>query len=102
VTRGSGDEVAAGEWQRFGTCRFVGDGLFFSGDAENMVARRGRVRAAKRVCGVCPVLAQCRAYALENNEEFGVWGGLSETERRHVLAGRRSAEPAKIEVEPWS
>jgi WhiB family redox-sensing transcriptional regulator len=102
ITRGHGDEVAAGRWQRFGTCRSVGDALFFSSDAENACVRRSRVRAAKQVCAVCPVLALCRAYALENKEEFGVWGGLSETERREVLLGRRSVEPAEIEVEPWS
>ncbi|MET8334332.1 WhiB family transcriptional regulator [Streptosporangium canum] len=39
-------------------------------------------RAAKRVCRSCEVRAECLTYALDNGEDFGVWGGLSEAERR--------------------
>lgn len=42
---------------------------------------------AKRVCAHCPVTAQCLEYALMHDERFGVWGGLSARERRH-LEGR--------------
>lgn len=40
---------------------------------------------AKRICGGCPVLGECRNWALDQRVEFGVWGGLSEGERRTVL-----------------
>ena len=40
--------------------------------------------AAKAVCGTCPILADCRAYALTTVQEWGVWGGLDETERRSL------------------
>ncbi len=42
----------------------------------------GSTKEAKRVCGECGVRDECLAYALENDERFGIWGGLSERERR--------------------
>jgi WhiB family redox-sensing transcriptional regulator len=47
-------------------------------------------RAAKAIFAECCVKADCLAYALENNEQFGIWGGTSERDRR-VLARRRAA-----------
>jgi WhiB family redox-sensing transcriptional regulator len=44
----------------------------------------GSSRAAKRVCATCPVRPECLSYALANDERFGIWGGLSERERRQV------------------
>lgn len=44
-------------------------------------------RWAKRVCRACPVIAECLAYALDQGEEYGIWGGTSANERR-VLAGK--------------
>jgi WhiB family transcriptional regulator, redox-sensing transcriptional regulator len=44
----------------------------------------GSSRAAKRVCHTCPVQAECLSYALANDERFGIWGGLSERERRQL------------------
>lgn len=45
------------------------------------------VKDAKKVCQGCEVVAECLAYALRNNERFGVWGGLTERQRRK-LAGK--------------
>jgi WhiB family redox-sensing transcriptional regulator len=42
------------------------------------------VEPAKAVCAGCPVLAECRAYALETGQRFGVWGGLSANERQKI------------------
>ncbi|GAA3730383.1 WhiB family transcriptional regulator [Leifsonia bigeumensis] len=42
----------------------------------------GSTRNAKSICVSCEVRAQCLAYALEHGERFGIWGGLSERERR--------------------
>ncbi|NUR01194.1 MAG: WhiB family transcriptional regulator [Streptomyces sp.] len=39
------------------------------------------VREAKRICGMCEMRPACLEYALQNDERFGVWGGLSEKER---------------------
>ena len=41
-------------------------------------------REAKAVCRNCPVWAECLGYALERDEAFGIWGGLSPRERRHL------------------
>jgi WhiB family redox-sensing transcriptional regulator len=51
----------------------------------------GSTREAKRVCVGCEVRAECLEYALANDERFGIWGGLSERERRRVRLSRRSA-----------
>lgn len=45
--------------------------------------------AAKRVCAACPVQNTCLQDALDRGEEHGVWGGLSATQRRAILAARR-------------
>ncbi len=44
----------------------------------------GSTREAKRICAGCPVRAECLEYALEHDERFGIWGGLSERERRRA------------------
>lgn len=44
----------------------------------------GSTRAAKQVCLKCPVRQECLDYALDNDERFGIWGGLSERERRRL------------------
>lgn len=44
----------------------------------------GSTRPAKRLCGSCEVRQQCLDYALTNGERFGIWGGLSERERRRL------------------
>jgi WhiB family transcriptional regulator, redox-sensing transcriptional regulator len=44
----------------------------------------GSTREAKRICAACPVREDCLDHALSNDERFGIWGGLSERERRRV------------------
>lgn len=54
--------------------------------------RGGSTKAAKLMCKGCPVTTQCLDYALDNEERHGVWGGLSERERRKITTARhRSA-----------
>jgi len=50
--------------------------------------------AAKRVCKLCPVIGDCLDYALTNDEYAGVWGGLSERERREEKRARRENRKA--------
>jgi WhiB family redox-sensing transcriptional regulator len=44
----------------------------------------GSTREAKRICSACPVRNECLEHALANDERFGIWGGLSERERRRM------------------
>lgn len=44
----------------------------------------GSTRDAKKICGSCEVRTRCLEYALEHNQQFGIWGGLSERERRKL------------------
>lgn len=44
---------------------------------------------AKQVCFSCPVREECLEFAIENRERFGIWGGLSEIERRPLLKARK-------------
>lgn len=46
-------------------------------------------KIARELCGACPIQNVCLSYALDNGEEFGVWGGLSARERRLLI--RRAA-----------
>jgi WhiB family redox-sensing transcriptional regulator len=54
--------------------------------------RGGSTREAKKVCLACEVRDDCLTYALDNDERFGTWGGLSERERRKVKNARRTPE----------
>lgn len=54
-------------------------------DPEAFFPEKGGTAApGKKVCRDCPVRAECLDYALEHDERFGVWGGLSERERRRL------------------
>jgi WhiB family redox-sensing transcriptional regulator len=66
------------------------DGLCAETDPEAFFPEKGgSTRDAKRVCAGCPVRMECLEYALGNDERFGIWGGLSERERRRVRLQRR-------------
>lgn len=87
-----GRNADAWDWQLHGACRGVDSSVFFPPDGERGQARARRERNAKEWCRNCPVLAQCRTHALEVGEPYGIWGGMSESERYAVLRGnlRRS------------
>jgi hypothetical protein len=59
--------------------------LFFHPERERGPARAVREARAKNVCRRCPVMAQCRDHALIVHEPYGVWGGLTEEERKQQL-----------------
>jgi WhiB family transcriptional regulator, redox-sensing transcriptional regulator len=65
------------EWRSRAACQECApDSLFVQGAAQHH---------AKLVCTGCPVRSECLADALDNRVEFGVWGGLTERERRGLL-----------------
>lgn len=76
-------------WQSKAACRGEDLSLFF---APNYFERRSQKNAreakAKLICKGCPVLEECREYALRTREDHGVWGGLNEAERRRVVRVR--------------
>jgi WhiB family transcriptional regulator, redox-sensing transcriptional regulator len=64
---------------------WVDEGLCTQTDPEMFFPELGgSTRSAKKVCASCEVKERCLQYALENDERFGVWGGLSERERRKL------------------
>ncbi|MFD6896584.1 WhiB family transcriptional regulator [Rhodococcus sp. NPDC060086] len=69
------------DWQMHGTCRGADSSVFFHPDGERGRARSQRENRAKELCQSCPVLIQCREHALRVAEPYGIWGGMSESER---------------------
>ncbi len=68
------------DWSSRAACRTSDpDALFVQGAAQNR---------AKLMCLSCPVRTECLADALDNRVEFGVWGGMTERERRALLRRR--------------
>ncbi len=64
-------------WQERALCAQTDPEAFFP-------EKGGSTREAKRVCTTCEVRVECLEYALEHDERFGIWGGLSERERRRL------------------
>jgi WhiB family redox-sensing transcriptional regulator len=56
-------------------------GIFYPEDFPDPIVRKQATRTAKALCRECPVMSECLTFALESNERFGVWGGLSASER---------------------
>jgi WhiB family redox-sensing transcriptional regulator len=75
----------AWDWQVQAACRGMASSFFFHPSGERGPSRVERVRRAKEVCGECPVIDACRRLALQVQEQYGVWGGLSEEERLVLL-----------------
>lgn len=75
-----------GEWVLQAACRGTGDVLFAEG---------AKQRQVREMCSDCPVRQNCLAEALDNRIEWGVWGGMTERERRQLLRTR-------TDVSSWS
>jgi WhiB family redox-sensing transcriptional regulator len=70
------------DWRVDALCTQTDPELFFP-------EKGGSTRRPKAICAACPVAAQCLAYALETDQRYGIWGGMSERERRQLM-GRRA------------
>ena len=68
-------------WMADGACRGTPPDTFFPARGED-------VAAVKALCATCTVRTDCLRYALDNHEEYGVWGGTSEAERRAIATGQ--------------
>ena len=65
------------DWPSHAACR--------NGDPDALFVQGAEQNVAKRICRGCPVRYECLADALDNRIEFGVWGGMTERERRALL-----------------
>ena len=74
------DDEDDDQWQERGLCAQTDPEAFFP-------EKGGSTREAKRICQGCEVRDRCLEYALANDERFGIWGGLSERERRRLKRG---------------
>ncbi|MGY4920611.1 WhiB family transcriptional regulator [Streptomyces sp. 900116325] len=71
---------ASAYWHTEAACRTI--------DAEELFAEGTEQRRAKALCTGCTVRIECLAEALDNRIEFGVWGGMTQRERRALLRRR--------------
>mgnify|MGYP003329217639 FL=1 len=79
-------------WRQDAICRDTDPDLFFPVGTTGYAVMQ--IDRAKQVCGECPVSSDCLQYALDTNQDSGIWGGTSEEERRDIrrrLAGRAKA-----------
>ena len=81
ISLGTEESDEEQDWQERALCAQTDPEAFFP-------EKGGSTREAKRICSGCDVRAECLEYALAHDERFGIWGGLSERERRRL---RRAA-----------
>ena len=86
------DEPIEADWHLYANCLGINPDLFFPERGES-------TREAKTVCQSCSVREHCLESALRNTEKFGIWGGLSERERRRI---RRQRSIARKEALAYS
>lgn len=77
------------DWMRYAACQGYED-LFFNEGDERKGVRRRKEAEAKEVCDSCPVERECRAFAFDDDELYGVWGGLTENERHRIVGRQRT------------
>lgn len=89
------------DWQRSARCRGMDPAVFFPRIDRGSALARSEAQA-KAICRECPVLADCRRHALAVGERYGVWGGLTTTERALHGYSTRSASstPPAARVRP--
>jgi WhiB family redox-sensing transcriptional regulator len=76
-------------WRERAACREVDPEVFFPVGVTG--AAVAAIAAAKAICRECAARAACLEFALTTNQEYGIWGGASEEERRDIRRARRAA-----------
>lgn len=74
--------VASAEWRRQAACQDTDPDLFFPVGTTGPAIEQ--IETAKAVCRQCAAQAQCLEYAIDTNQDSGIWGGTSEDERRQL------------------
>ncbi len=83
------------DWQEDGLCRAYGVEVFFGPDqAESEVDKEAREAQAKAICRRCPVAAPCLEFAMDTNQKYGIWGGLTDRERASLKRRRARSQRA--------
>lgn len=75
-------------WQARGACNTAGWPDLWFPTGETTDEAQGDIAYAKAICGPCPVRQRCADWALDRGEQ-GVWGGLTDSERRAIIRARR-------------
>lgn len=86
----SHDESGRGWWNA-AACAGMGPTLFFPDGEKTDIAAQD-LRRAQAVCARCPVRAACLEFALVTHQDYGVWGGTSESERHRLRRACRAAD----------
>jgi len=78
--------MSAPTWRKHAACRGLDADIFYAATDEDADAAQ-----TKAICGVCPVRQACLEYALAYREREGIWGGMTERERRRIIRQRRKS-----------
>ncbi|GGU62132.1 WhiB family transcriptional regulator [Streptomyces lavendofoliae] len=87
-------EPESSDWRARSGCRGIDTDMFFPVGSGAEV--QAQTRYAKKVCGQCPVLKKCRSWALDSGQEGGIFGGMTERERKRVLRARTGLKGTPI------
>lgn len=81
-----GLQLVEEQWQVLAACRGPNQVIFYPpARLERRIEKRRREQRAKEICQSCRVRDSCLSYSLEVREQHGIWGGLTENERRETL-----------------
>lgn len=87
--------AAGTDWEADALCKELGQRLFYP---EMVGHSLESPSPAVRACGMCPVMAECRARALATREPVGVWGGMTEVARKTVLVSPEATRQALLDA----
>lgn len=83
-------------WRALAACRHTEPELFFpAASAGTVDLSNAQAERAKAVCRACPVRRECLQFALATRQSYGIWGGMSERERRVAQAKPGLTRPAR-------
>ena len=82
------------DWQEDAACRAYENVVFFGDEGESELEKQARESRAKVVCRSCPVQEPCLEFAMETNQKYGIWGGLTDKERASLKRRRARARRA--------